>query len=173
MSFQLKAKIEGLDELVKQLRDELPKRMQNKILRKAIGEGSKLILKTAKAKVVKDTGMLKRSLGRKIVAKRSTGAVVAIIGPRTGYKKVKVKGTKTFKRERTKLGEKFAEAGVSPVRYAHLVEKGTRHSAPKPFLRPALDTNMAAIRQIFERTIRDGLEKNRIGAVEADGVKSD
>jgi HK97 gp10 family phage protein len=26
----------------------------------------------------------------------------------------------------------------NPTRYAHLVEKGTRHSAAKPFLRPAM-----------------------------------
>lgn len=168
MAFTIRAKIEGVDELVKQLRDELPKRMQGKILRKAIADGSKLVLKTAKQKVpVGETGMLKRSLGRRVKVYRNSGKVLGIVGPRTGFKKTKAGRT------RTALGEKFQQAHVNPTKYAHLVELGTRHSAPKPFLRPALDNNKEAVKAIFAKTIKDGLEHNRIGSVEPDGVKGD
>ncbi len=166
MAFKISAKIEGVEELVKQLRQELPARMQTKILRKAIGDGCRVILKAAKQKVpVGETGLLKKSLGTKIKAYRTTGNVVGMVGPRTGSKKTK-KG-----KVRTALGKKFDAAGVAPHLYAHLVEKGTKHSAPKPFLRPALDNNVAKIRAIFEQVIRDGLEKNRVGSVPAEGIQ--
>jgi HK97 gp10 family phage protein len=142
--------------------------MQNKILRKAVGDASKIVLKTAKQKVPKgETGLLKKSLGRKISVNRRTGRVVAIVGPRTGYKSTK-KGKKI-----TKLGEQFKAAEVNPVRYAHLVEKGTKHSAPKPFLRPALDNNLSQIKATMAQVIKDGLEKNQIGSVPSEGMQND
>lgn len=160
--------------MVKKLRDELPKRLQNKILKKAVNDGCKLIRKTARQKVaVGETGLLKKSIGTKIVVKRSTGRVIGIVGPRTGYKSKKVKGQRKKVRTITKLGEEFKAAGVDPVRYAHLVEKGTKHSAAKAFLRPALDNNLGAVKEIFARTIKDGLEQNRIGSVPNEGMQPD
>lgn len=187
MAFKIKAEITGLEDLVKQLRDELPRRMQSKILKKAIGDGSKVILKAARQKVPKgETGLLKKSLGRRIKVYRLSGKVIAMVGPRTGFKKTKAG------RVRTKLGEEFSSAQVDPSKYAHLVEKGTKPHAIKitngpfkgrtiqhpgspaqPFLRPALDNNIARVREIFATVIKEGLEKNRVGTVPPEGMQID
>jgi HK97 gp10 family phage protein len=57
---------------------------------------------------------------------------VSVIGP--GTKFVKVKGR--YKRGATPGAAKF----FKPAKYAHLVERGTKRSKPKPWLRPAFDS---------------------------------
>ncbi len=154
MAFEIKAEVTGLKELVKRL-EALPVKIQKKTLRKAVTEGARLILRTAKTKVaVGETGLLKKSLGQKVGISRRAGSVYAVIGPRTGYKKTK-KG-----RTRTKLGDKLVAAGVKPHFYAHFVEKGTRHSGAKPFMRPALDENIGAVKQIFVKHIQEALKEH-------------
>lgn len=54
---------------------------------------------------------------------------VSVIGPSTKYKRQKGK----YKR-----GKRAGQPKVStPARYAHLVERGTKRSLPRPWLRPA------------------------------------
>lgn len=191
MALQIKAKVDGLKELVQQLK-ELPQKLQKQTLRKATTEGSQLVLRTAKAKVpVGETGLLKKSLGHKVGISRRTGVVYAVIGPRTGIVR-----TRTGKKKVTKLGIRFAQAGVKPYMYAHLVEFGHRiakggslsdqyyqtrvkgrfargalrkratgvvagHVPAKPFMRPALDENIQAIKGVYERHIKDALKEFR------------
>lgn len=178
MPFQVSAKIEGLEPLIKSLQ-ALEKKAAKKILKDAVNEGSKLILKAAKANVpTGPTGLLKKSLGRKVKVYRNTGKVVAIIGPRSGFKQTK-QG-----KQLTALGKKFKDAGANPVHYAHLVEFG-RHAVspqdakvlaiafpdavafrpsaeavpPHPFMRPALDSTQSAVRGVIEQKIREGIER--------------
>jgi HK97 gp10 family phage protein len=51
--------------------------------------------------------------------------------------------------------------GVSGRRgpFAHLLEWGTAHSAPHPFMRPAWDSNAGAVLAIFIRELRAEIEK--------------
>lgn len=56
---------------------------------------------------------------------------VSVIGPGTGY----VRSLGRNKKGRFKGAAKLAK----PSKYAHLVEKGTRHSRAKPWLKPAYD----------------------------------
>ncbi len=77
-------------------------------------------------------GQLKKSLGSKVKSYSRTKTSVAIIGPRTGFRKqigVYVKGGKKHH-----AGEPII---IDPVKYAHLVEKGTKTQAPQDFLGPA------------------------------------
>lgn len=168
MPFEVQAKIDGLDGLFRQLREELPKKMATKALRKGVNDGSKIILDAAKANcpvASKNTvgvkpGLLRKSLGRKVKVKRSTSTVYAIIGPRTGMKD--------------------PETGMNPTQVAHLVEKGRKAVEVKtkkvlangqqvfgkkvvavaahPFMRPALDTNQGAVRSAMEAAVREALE---------------
>ena len=48
---------------------------------------------------------------------------------------------------------------ASPAKYAHLVELGTAHSVPKPFLRPALDANKGTSRIAFINVIRSAIDE--------------
>ena len=135
-------RIEGLEEL----RDKLLKLKRvtgRKVVRKALNEASKPILRTAKAKVPVDTGLLRKSLGRKQKSYRG-GRSVVIIGPRTG-----------FKREVTVAGKKQVR---NPAKYSHLVEFGTRRTAAKPFLRPAFDELLHQTVAAITNTIADGIE---------------
>jgi HK97 gp10 family phage protein len=43
-------------------------------------------------------------------------------------------------------------------RYAHFVEYGTKHSAPQPFMRPAIDSQAENAIAIMGRVIWDGVE---------------
>jgi HK97 gp10 family phage protein len=175
MAFAVSGKLDGLGEVLAKL-NEVERKVRTKILRDALGEAARLILRSAKAKVPRgETGLLRRSLGIKMKVYRKSGAVVALVGPRTGFRKSK------GGRVRTALGDKFAAAGVKPHLYAHLVEKGRRAvtvqtakvlsdgsvifgrrvaAVPaRPFLRPAFDENKAAAETLIRVRIREGLEE--------------
>lgn len=174
MPFAIKAKIEGIEQALKNL-SELTRTVRNKILRKAINGSSRLILNAAKALVPKGNGMLKKSLGIRVQTYRASGTVVGIIGPRTGYKKTR-QG-----KQQTAFGKKIKETGQNPAKYAHLVEFGraevrpskkkvlsdgstiygtvARSVPPRPFLRPAFEQTRGAVVDLMAKLIDEELKK--------------
>jgi HK97 gp10 family phage protein len=109
------------DKDLRRLLEELPGRIIRKGLRQALTAMSTPILRAARAAAPRESGLLKKALGRKISAK-NTGIGYAVIGAKKGVQGV-VNGRKRV-----------------PSRYIHLVEKG--HGGPhpvaaQPFLRPA------------------------------------
>lgn len=130
----------------KELMDKLNS-LGSKVYRKVIKQASRRafapVIKTAKEKAPKETGLLKKSIGVKQKAYPRAGRMVTIVGPRTGFEKeVTVDtpyGPKKVKRD--------------PSKYAHLVEYGTR-----PHSTAALTSNRI-------RPNKDGevSEENRIG----------
>ncbi len=129
-SFRIQGRIDGLQGLLGKLA-EAGKNVQKKGCRKAVGAAGKIILWDARARVRRVSGLLAKSLGRKVKVYRGSGIAVAIVGPRKG-----------FRQEVTRDGEQVIS---DPVRYAHLVERGTSHSQPMPFLEPALKENVERI----------------------------
>ena len=116
MSQQIK--IIGMDKLQAKLRT-LPKKVQTAGSRKAINAGTKPILAAEKADVPVDSGLLKKSLGRKVKFKGGLG--YGVVGPRRGFG---VKGEKgKFKFKARKKGMKNEFSFREPSRYAHLAEK--------------------------------------------------
>lgn len=97
--------LEGGQEL-RALFAELPKRVVNKCLRRAVQVASGPILKSAKAKAPRESGLLKRSLVRKMKSRK--GVHTATVGAKKGF-------------SGTYRGKKRV-----PSRYLHLVSKGTR-----------------------------------------------
>lgn len=91
----------------------------NKVMRPGFREASGKIRMAAKRLAPVKSGQLKKSI--KNVVRTGKHGVYAVIGPAHGFKTV-VDGRPN-----------------DPVMYAHLVEFGTTHSAPNPFLRPAMD----------------------------------
>ena len=99
-------------------------------MRRATGNAATPMVKAAKRLVPRDTDLLWESLGKKGVTYKQSGTVLVLVGPRAS-----VKGTDIYGHKRW------------PVKYAHMVEFGTRHSAAKPFLRPAFDATAGRARE--------------------------
>jgi HK97 gp10 family phage protein len=139
MAFKIRMRITGVAELISKLRT-LDDKVRRKALRSGIAKAGRIIAKDAKDRVQRRSGQLARSIGSKVKVYRNGGAVVAIVGPRKGFKII-VDGKP-----------------VDPVRYAHLVEAGTSHSAAFPFLRPAVDENQQRILGAIADAVTDALQ---------------
>lgn len=163
--------------------DELPDRVFRKVIKKASNRAMSPVLKTAKARAPKETGLLRKSLGKKSKVYKRAGVQVTLVGPRTGFREeVMVEGPDGLMKDTR-----------DPVKYAHLVEfgtapheigaerqryvydyskpKGSRKkkvdtkvnqythpgSPPHPFMRPAFDENKAAIESIFRQETAAGV----------------
>lgn len=164
--FRIKTRIVGLEDVIRNL-NTLEKRIRKKLLRAGTTAMGRIVAKQAKAnlKGVRRTGQLKKSIGSKVKT-YSNGAVVAIVGPRRGFKtKHTVKpGDDVFYTAKDGTLRKFAavhpqEIPVDPVHYAHLIELGTEHSKAMPFLRPALDQTRAQCIEKFRQVVADGLAR--------------
>jgi len=119
--------------------EDLPKKVVSKVVRRAVYAGATVIRDTAREKVPVDTGALKKSIVAKANTKKG-GEISASVGV---ARKNFVKGKR---------------AGKSPRRYAHLVEFGTPHSAPQPFLRPAMDTRIDAVIEATRKKMVEGID---------------
>ena len=156
---QVNLNITGVEELVKKLQT-IEKKHARKAARTAIGEATKIVLKTAKALVPKDTGLLRKSLGRKVKVYRRNGVVTGLVGPRTNVtdRLKSRKGRGVVAKLNEIVGKALnAEVAKKPARYAHLVELGTMHSAAQPFLRPALDSNRDRLVGVIAAKLKAGI----------------
>lgn len=165
-SRSIRGELVGLKEALKAL-DGLSRTVRNKALRPAMTEASKLVQGAARALVpVGETGMLKKSLDRKVKTYRGSGVVVGIVGPRTG-----LAGARKGGKRLTAFGRKIAALGVNPGKYAHLVEGGHRMVGhrpglvaagavrPRPFLRPAFERSREQAVAVIARRIAAELAK--------------
>ena len=109
---------------------------QRRIVRPAVSKALTPINRAAKRRCPVETGLLKRSIGKKVKAYRYSGVIWGAVGPRVGYKKQMPDGS-----------------WRNPTKYAHLAEDA------KPYLRPALDTNRQKAMGILATEIRRRLEK--------------
>jgi hypothetical protein len=72
----------GAKELERKLRT-LGDRVQRKVLRQAVNAAATPVVKSVKQKAKKQSGLLKKSLGKKIVTNKKRQSVTAVIGPRS------------------------------------------------------------------------------------------
>lgn len=132
--------------------NELSAKHAKKAIKKGIDAATKFVAADAKARVPRRTGLLKKSIGRRVQSYRGGTVVSGLVGPRRGFATVLPSGKK-----------------VNPAKYAHLVEFGrkvvvakkallladrvegvvfgkqVRAVAPRPFLRPAWDANKGRV----------------------------
>ncbi len=152
---QVRLKIEGGKELAKAL-EELPEKMQRKILRPAMFQAAAVVLSEARIQAPRKTGLLSSTLTAKVSLSR----------------KGELKGT-----VRTKAGDyqgktfygSFQEYGWragSRKKYGISHKKGARSSTdlrPKvdanPFMRRAFDRTANQSVQIFTDMVREGVTK--------------
>lgn len=124
---------------VRRALEDLPKRVTNNVVRRAIYAGAVLVRDDARRRVPVDTGALRNAIVAQANAKKP-GEVTASIGV----------ARKQFTRGK--------RAGKQPRRYAHLVEFGTPKKGARPFLRPAVDTNVDAILDAVAEKMRQGVD---------------
>lgn len=137
--------IKGDKELIRLL-NTLGERVQRKALRSAVSAAATPVVKSAKSKVAKRSGLLKKSLGKKIVTNKQTNTVTAVIGARKS-----VQGTVNGKPYR-------------PSRIAHLVEKshigpGGEYVPGQPFLGPALDETKGQAEGVLTTKLKQAVER--------------
>ena len=138
------------DKGVLRILDGLDRQVRKKIMGKAAFAAMVPVLKSAKARVLRNsdrTGMLALTLKRK-KKDYGDGAITWVgIGPEMG------------------VSIDHPEFGpVTPSNYAHLVEfgfvnRGGGITKPKPFLRPALDANFHMIQRIIAEKTRSGIAR--------------
>ena len=105
--------------------------LANKIGDQALRAGAREIIKEAKALVPVRTGKLRDSIVLDAVGRRNADGERAIY---IGFKK-------------------------PHSARAHLAEFGTRHSAARPFMRPALDTKAGDALEAMRKTLARGLSR--------------
>jgi hypothetical protein len=136
MPFKVGITLEG-DKALRDAFSTLKRSLQKKHLRKAMNAAGKQLLWAVRGRTPKRTGLLYKSLGRKVKTYKS-GIVVAIVGARVGFRKpVGVRQKPGVVRGvPRKAGEPiFAD----PTKYLHLVEGGHSGGAqPKRILAGSL-----------------------------------
>ena len=167
MAFAFKGELTGLDDVFRSFRG-IKRNVRTRILRRAVSKAARLILKDAKARVATRTGLLKKSLGIKVKTYRQSGVVVAIIGPRTGFKRHVTLPDGTIEVENPTVIAHLVEKGRQAVfiKTAKILSNGTIFFGTKvaavparPFLRPAFDANKSAAENIIREEVRQGLQE--------------
>lgn len=149
LAIKCKVKDGAIQALARKLA-EVDRKAARKAIRFGVNEATKFVAADAKANVPKGTGLLKKSIGRRVRSYRGGTVISGIVGPRSGFAITLPNGKK-----------------VNPAKYAHLVEFGrkavkakkallladkfanvvfgkeVKAVAPRPFLRPAWDKNEA------------------------------
>lgn len=122
----------------------LGERVQRKVLRQAINAGSTVMMKAMRAKAPRESGLLAKSIGKKIRTYKKSGTILGVVGPRSD-----VVGTYQGKKRR-------------PVKYAHLVEKGHITKSGQfvpahPFMRPAFDETQRQVQDSIKSKLAVGV----------------
>lgn len=128
----------------------LKRSLVNKIMRKAVKDAANPVKDTAKSNALtfQRTGNMARSLGIKI--KTYPTGVVAIVGPRSDYRKIL--GTRV-------RGKHIGSAIVyQPSKIAHLM-RGARRFPARPFLDSALTTTKSVFEARLSQGIADGIAR--------------
>lgn len=133
----------GFKELEKTFKT-LGDRVQRKVSRQAVNAATTPIVKAARQKAAKESGLLKKSLGKKVRTYVERKTVMGVVGPRKDF-----------------TGE-FNGKKRWPAKYAHLVEKGHVtedgvHVPAQPFLRPAFDQTQGEALGVMTDKLAEGV----------------
>ncbi|MGC4031478.1 MAG: HK97 gp10 family phage protein [Tepidisphaeraceae bacterium] len=132
------------DKQLAKLLSGLGDKVARKVTRQAVNAAANPVLKAARAKVVKRSGLLANSLGKKVSTSKDKQTVTARVGPRRD-----VTGTVD--------GKKYRPARIAHlVEHGHLTASGT-HTPAQPFLRPAADETQGQALSIMESKFAAGV----------------
>jgi HK97 gp10 family phage protein len=136
-------RLEGIDKTIAAAK-ELERRIKRGGMRTALNKATTPTLQKARRLAPRESGLLRKSLKKKVTTNTREDTVTVIIGSDKS-----VSGT--FK------GEKR-----TPARYAHLVEMGhggPHSAAPHPFLRPAWESTKIEVQRIYKAELKGAIEK--------------
>lgn len=145
-------KVTGFEALDRELA-KLPLKIQNKIVKKMVREGAKIVQRDAKQKAPRKSGRLKSAIIVRAKTRRE-------LRPNTVAAKVMIR-TKATKRGKIAPHAHLIEYGHQQVVGGKLGSGGkvVGFVAARPFMRPAFDNNKQKIvntmRRIFGRGIRE------------------
>lgn len=149
----------GMGDLLKKL-DELPKKLRNKGTRKAVTAAGKPVARETKARVRVRTGLLRQAITNKVI-KLQSGDYAVLTGAKhlKGTKKKPKPGFKINKKVKQRMEELgIGEGEIDPVRYLHLVELGTPHSAPQAPLQRGLKAARSQANTAMANVLLDVIE---------------
>jgi len=164
MAAAFTVRVEEIRPLIFKMR-ALERKVQRRLKKKAVGAAGRVVLKAARRLVPRGaTGLLRDALS--VNSKARGKSAVAVVGPRTGGRWVGPrKGVKY--RKLSKIGERYAQQGVYPPFYAHMVEKGhggrRGPARARPFLGPALERNRESAFLAMRDTLSAGILKEQGG----------
>lgn len=136
--------LRGHKKLVARL-NRLKAGVQRRIILRAVSAALTPINRAAKAMAPTATKLLKKSIGKRVV--------------RVGRGRSPVIWGGVGARMDPKYSGPGPKAWQVPWRYLHLVEFGTSHSAAKPFLRLAMDSQLRNAKAIMKRKVRQGIDR--------------
>ena len=137
---ETRSNIKGAKGIMRNLERLAKPSTRRRVLRGAMGPASGPMTKAIKQAVPKDTGLLKKSIGR-VIRTYKNGNVVAIIGPRNGF--AVERNGKT----------------VDPAKYGWPLEVGTRFAAPTFFMRNGFNGHSAGAFRILGREVEARVAK--------------
>ena len=165
----LKETLDVFQDLAKEIGD---KQASSKILRPALLQAMRPVLQMAKDSVRQDTGSLQDSLiiyvkrpsarDRKSRYVTKTDTIIAAVVTKPIPKKVK-KGYREARKQDDMLTKKkyYEQKGYFWDARAIANEFGTKKVAPKPFLRPALESNVQVVTDALSSFLRVKMEQYR------------
>jgi len=152
----IELKVDGLKELNRKL-EQFTVKTQKSMITSALRAAAKPIQAAAKQNAQRtrhpSSGALSQSIGIKAKRLRGSAAVSSLwVAP-----------IRTDKSAVSQYAGFYGGASVSSVnagiRHGHLVELGTKHSAARPWLRPALDQNKDRAVSIFKTTLAKRIDR--------------
>lgn len=127
-------RLQGDKKLLRAL-ERLPSRIERKVVRQAVSAGLTPLNKAVKREAPRETGQLKRSIGKVVRTFKNDGVVWGAVGVRSGFRVV-IDGKPR-----------------DPRKYAHLVEERTG------FMRRAFDKTARMVLSIFAKKLGSGIER--------------
>lgn len=165
MAEEVTVKVSGLADLERAL-NELAVDLRKKVLRGALRDGAKVIVQAARAlapvlktrSARRTPGLLKRRITvvNSKIFKGTTGELGVYVTVRT----LKAKQVRAFKRQSAFEG-RHAKASDNPNDpfYAGFVERGTKHMAAHPFLRPAGEASFSRVIEVVSQRISERIQE--------------
>jgi HK97 gp10 family phage protein len=149
------------DRQLRNLLKDLPKKVARKGLKKAAEAGIKPVARSAKAKAPVDTGILRKSIGKKTKSYRN--AAVSMTGARTdmtGFvKRALARGdARTAKNATRKVPSNYihlVQYGTKPHRVGNRIHHGARAN---PFLKRAFNEQRGAAETAVASTLKEFIE---------------
>ena len=139
--------VDGLQELEAKL-VALGKKEAPKLLRKALRKGGKIVADDAKTRIpTGGTGALAASIGMMARKGKYGNVETMFVGPR-------MKNPTALA-----LANQNRSKKIAGIYYGHMVEEGSVHNTPTPFMRPALDTNANEVLRVVVTELNRSIDR--------------